>query len=166
MAQYATMIAKKMKLTKEQQERIYMIGSVHDIGKIGIPDGILQKEGRLTPEELAVIKQHVSIGGDILTDFTAVPGIQEGARYHHERYGGGGYSAGLSGEDIPLFARIIGVADAFDAMCSNRCYRQKLGLETVVEELKRCSGTQFDPEVVEIILELIEEGVAPIAAEE
>ncbi len=164
-AQYAQMVAKKMKLSKEQQERIYMVGSVHDIGKVGVPDGILQKDGKLTPEERDIIKHHVDIGGDILMDFTAVPGIQEGARYHHERYGGGGYSSGIVGEEIPLFARIIGVADAFDAMCSNRCYRQKLSLDTVVEELKRCRGTQFDPGVVDIFLELIEEGLAPINAD-
>lgn len=159
---YSREIAKRMDFDEEELDRIYMIGSVHDIGKVGIPDAILQKNGKLTPEEREVIKRHAYIGAEILKHFTAVPGIQEGAKYHHERYDGTGYGAGLAGDEIPLYARIIGVADAFDAMSSTRCYRAKLGLDTVVEELKRCSGTQFDPKVVDVLLELIEDEVVPV----
>lgn len=97
-----------------------------------------------------------------MKDFSEVPGIQEGAKYHHERYDGTGYGEGLAGDEIPLYARIIGVADSFDAMSSTRCYRPKLTIETIVEELKRCTGTQFDPKVVAILMDMIGEGVAPL----
>ena len=108
---------------------------------------------------------HPAIGGDILKDFTSLPGISEGARYHHERYDGQGYNEGLKGEEIPFFARIICVADSYDAMSSARCYRKSLDKESIMEELKRCSGTQFDPAIVKIMLEMIEEGVVPIQTE-
>lgn len=160
-AWYAREIARRMGFSKEEQKRIYMIGSVHDIGKVGVPDAILQKSGKLTPEEREKVQQHVVKGAEILKDFTAVEGIVEGAKYHHERYDGTGYGEGLAGEEIPLFARIIGVADSFDAMSSTRCYRPKLTIETIVEELKRCTGSQFDPQIVTILLDMIEEGVAP-----
>lgn len=159
---YAREIAKKMGLSQHEQEQIFMVGSVHDIGKVGVPNTILQKKGKLTPEEREEMKQHVNMGADMLRDFTAIKDIQEGAKYHHEWYDGSGYSQGRKGEEIPLFARIIGVADAFDAMSSTRCYRPRLSIEVVVDELKRCSGTQFDPEIVKVLLALIEEGAAPI----
>ncbi len=159
---YAREIAKKMGLSEHEQEQIFMVGSVHDIGKVGVPNTILQKKGKLTPEEREEMKLHVNMGADMLRDFTAIKDIQEGARYHHEWYDGSGYSQGLKGEEIPLFARIVGIADAFDAMSSTRCYRPRLDIEVVVDELKRCSGTQFDPEIVKVLLVLIEEGVAPI----
>ena len=113
---------------------------------------------RLTDEEYAIMKTHVDIGGEILKDFTLVERVAEGAKFHHERYDGKGYPNGLKGEEIPLNARIIGIADAFDAMTANRVYRKALDMEQVVAELKRCSGTQFDPGLVEIMLELIESG--------
>lgn len=159
---YAREIAKKMGLSEQEQEQIFMVGSVHDIGKVGVPNTILQKKGKLTPEEREEMKLHVNMGADMLRDFTAIKDIQEGARYHHEWYDGSGYSQGLKGEEIPLFARIVGIADAFDAMSSTRCYRPRLDIEVVVDELKRCSGTQFDPEIVKVLLTLIEEGAAPI----
>lgn len=165
-AAYSLEIARKLKLTKEEQEQIYCIALLHDIGKIGISDEILNKPGKLTPEEREIIKSHPTIGGEILKDFTSLPGISEGARYHHERYDGQGYNEGLKGEEIPFFARIICVADSYDAMSSARCYRSSMDKDSIVEELKRCSGKQFDPKIVEIMLEIIEEGKVPIHVEE
>lgn len=164
-AAYSLEIAKKLKLSKEEQERIYYIALLHDIGKIGIADEILNKPGKLTEEERKIIMSHPTIGGEILKDFSSLPGISEGARYHHERYDGQGYNEGLSGEGIPFFARIICVADSYDAMSSARCYRKSMDSDKIIEELKRCSGTQFDPDVVKIMLELIEEGKVPINSE-
>jgi len=157
-AVYSKEIAKKMKLSKEEQERIYYIALMHDIGKIGIADEILNKPGKLTPEERRVIMSHPTIGGEILKDFTSLPGISEGARYHHERYDGKGYNEGLKGEEIPLFARIICVADSYDAMSSARCYRAGLDADTIKEELVNNAGTQFDPDIVAVMLELLEDG--------
>ena len=165
-AAYALEIAKKLKLSKEEQERIYYIALMHDIGKIGISDEILNKPGKLTEDERKIIMSHPAIGGDILKDFTSLPGISEGARYHHERYDGQGYNEGLKGEEIPFFARIICVADSYDAMSSVRCYRKCMDQESIIAELKRCSGTQFDPKIVEIMLELIQEGRVPIRLED
>ena len=104
-----------------------------------------------------IIKTHTTNGALILKDFSSLPSIVEGARYHHERYDGTGYPEGIKGEQIPLVARIIGVADAFDAMNSDRCYRKALSIDKIVSELKEGSGKQFDPEIVKIMLELIED---------
>ncbi len=160
-AQYARELARRMGQPEEEQERIYYIALLHDIGKIGIPDNILNKQGSLTPEERAVIQTHPSVGGQVLKNFTALSDIDDGARFHHERYDGDGYCEGLKGTDIPLVARIIGVADSYDAMSSDRCYRPALSREKIVSELKSCSGTQFDPEIVPYMLDMIEEGVVP-----
>lgn len=165
-AAYSLEIAKKLKLSKEEQERIYYIALLHDIGKIGISDKILNKPGKLTPEEREIIKSHPSIGGDILKDFSSLPGISDGARYHHERYDGTGYNEGLKGEEIPFFARIICVADSYDAMSSARCYRKDMDRNKIIEELKSNAGTQFDPNIVAIMLELMEEGTVPIHLED
>lgn len=159
---YSREIARRMGLDEDAQWNLFYIALMHDIGKIGISDAILKKSGKLTPEERAEIEKHVKIGGDILKDFTAIPGIEAGARFHHEKYDGTGYLSGLKGEEISLYARIIGVADAFDAMSSARCYRPKLPTEKIVAELKKCSGTQFDPEIVPYMLQMIEEGAAPL----
>lgn len=164
-AAYSLEIAKKLKLSKDEQERIYYIALLHDIGKIGISDNILNKPGKLTEEERKTIMSHPTIGGEILKDFTSLPGIGEGARYHHERYDGKGYNEGLKGEEIPFFARIIGVADSYDAMSGGRCYRKGMEADVVVEELKKGAGTQFDPKIVAVMLELIEEGKVPIELE-
>ena len=137
---------------------------LHDIGKIGIPDQILNKEGRLTEEESKIVRTHPALGGDILKNFTALKGISEGARYHHERYDGKGYCTGKAGKDIPQVARIIGVADSYDAMASDRCYRKAMSQEVIARELRKGSGTQFDPEVVPVMLEMMEDGTAPVAA--
>lgn len=161
-ALYSRMLAKCMGLSEEDQERIYYIGLLHDIGKIAISDSILSKESRLTNEEWALIKTHTTVGGSILNGFSAVPGIADGARYHHERYDGSGYAEGLKGEEIPLFARIIGVADAFDAMSSARCYRARLTKAAILEELKKGSGKQFDPAIVKHMIDLFTADIVPI----
>ena len=160
-AYYSLEIARRLKLSEEDQERIYYIALLHDIGKIGIPDSILKKPDKLTPEERQLIMRHPTIGGEILKDFTSLEGISDGARYHHERYDGTGYNEGLKGEEIPFFARIICVADSYDAMSSVRYYQGTLSTEFIVSELKKGSGTQFDPKIAEIMLQLIEEGKAP-----
>ena len=160
-AHYSVEIAKKLGLSEEDQERIYYIALLHDIGKIGIPDTILTKPDKLTEEEREMIKQHPTIGGGILKDFTALEGIGDGARYHHERYDGTGYNEGLKGEEIPYFARIICVADSYDAMSSVRYYQGNLSSDIIVRELREGSGTQFDPEIADVMLELIQEGKVP-----
>ena len=149
-------------MPEEYLKQIYYIGLLHDIGKIGVPDEVLNKKGRLTDEEFMQIKKHPAIGGEILQSFDAVQGISDGAKYHHERYDGRGYCEGLSGEEIPLVARIIGVADSYDAMQSNRVYRPGLSEEVILNELKKNAGTQFDPKIVPIMCEMIADGFAPM----
>ena len=161
-AQYARELTRRMGYADNDQETVYYVALLHDIGKIAIPDSILNKTGPLTPEERAIIQTHPVKGGEILRDFTALKGIADGARYHHERYDGKGYCAGLAGEDIPLMARIICVADSYDAMSSDRCYRKALPPETIIEELQKGSGTQFDPRIAAIMVEMIREGVVPV----
>lgn len=160
-AMYAREIAKRYGMSDYEQERIYYMGLLHDIGKIGIPDNILTKPGRLTDEEMKIIQTHPAIGGDILADFKQIPGISDGARYHHERFDGTGYCEGKKGTDIPVVARIIGVADTYDAMSSDRCYRKALSTEVIISELEKAAGTQLDPDFVAIMLEMIGEGSVP-----
>lgn len=157
-AQYSTMIAERMGFDEEECKRIYYIALLHDCGKLYIPDEILTKPARLTNEEYEVMKKHTVYGSNILRDFTSIQDIQLGAMYHHERYDGKGYPTGISGEDIPLIARIICVSDAFDAMNSQRCYRSNLAPEKILSELHNNRGTQFDPAVVDHLLKLIEDG--------
>lgn len=160
-AYYSLQIARKLDLPKEEQEHIYYIALLHDIGKIGIPDAILTKPAKLTPEERQLIMHHPTIGGEILKDFTSLDGIGDGARYHHERYDGTGYNEGLKGEEIPFFARIICVADSYDAMSSVRYYKGHMENDVIRKELENGSGTQFDPKIVKVMLQLIDEGKAP-----
>ena len=141
-------------LTEQQVERIYMAGLLHDVGKIGVPEAVLQKTGKLTDEEFAQIKKHPEIGARILRDIKQVEDIIPGVMHHHERYDGKGYPAGLSGENIPLMGRIICLADCFDAMTSSRTYRKALPLEVALTEIRRCSGTQFDPVLSDAFLRL------------
>ena len=163
-AEYSVLIAQEMNCFKWWQ-RSKMLSSLrkaaqmHDIGKIAIPDSVLNKVGRLTDEEYAQMKSHVVRGAEILKDFTLVEHVVDGTRYHHERYDGRGYPDGLKGEEIPLFGRIIGVADAFDAMTSNRVYRNHMDTDYVMNEMKRGRGTQFDPEALDAFLRLADKGV-------
>ncbi len=156
-AKYSREIARRAGLSKAEQNDIYFMGLLHDVGKIGVPDTVINKPGRLTDEEFAMIKKHPVTGYEILKDITEMPGIGQGARWHHERYGGGGYPDGISGEDIPVYARIIGVADAYDAMTSKRSYRGLLAQEIVRGEIEKGMGSQFDPVFAKIMLEMIAE---------
>jgi len=146
-ASYAKKIAKEMGLSNREIDSIYLAGLIHDIGKIGMPDSILQKDGRLTEDEYATMKKHPEEGYKIIKDIQRLQelGITDMVQYHHERPDGKGYPRGLTGADIPVGARILGVADAYDAMTTNRSYRQKLAIETAVNEITRNIGTQFDP---------------------
>ena len=155
---YSAQIAKESGMDDKQCRDIEWAAQMHDIGKIGIPDAILNKPARLTDEEYAIMKSHTTRGAEILKDFTLLDNVIEGAEFHHERYDGRGYPKGLSGEDIPLYARIIGVADAFDAMTANRIYRKQMDFSYVLGEMERGRGTQFDPQFVDILLKLIRDG--------
>ena len=157
-AVYSMLIAAELGFDADELENIRQIGLLHDIGKIGVPDSILSKPKQLTEEEYNIMKTHVDIGGEILKDFTHIKNVADGAKYHHERYDGKGYNTGLKGEEIPLTARIIGLADAFDAMTSNRVYRKAISMDHVIDELKKGKGTQFDPSLVDILLGLIGSG--------
>ena len=163
-SEYSVLLAREMGFSKEECENLRKAALLHDIGKIGIPDKILNKPSRLDDDEYAIMKSHVTRGAEILKDFTMIDHVQEGALYHHEKYDGTGYPQGLKGEAIPLYGRIIGVADAFDAMTANRVYRKQLDFDYVVEELKRCRGTQFDPKIADIMLNLIEDGKIDVEA--
>ncbi|MCP4024685.1 MAG: response regulator [Desulfobacteraceae bacterium] len=148
-AKYAHMIAEEMGCTDEELDIISFAGSLHDIGKIGIRDDILLKPDRLTQDEYEEIKEHPAIGADIIGKLGLWDQEQIIIRYHHERFDGKGYPDGLEGKQIPKLARIMAVADSFDAMISDRAYRKKMEKEKVVEIIKKCSGSQFDPDVVE-----------------
>ena len=134
-----------------------MMGLLHDVGKIGIPDSVINKPGKLTAEEYEIIKKHPETGVSILAKTEELPRMTIGAHWHHERYDGGGYPDGLSGENIPQEARIIAVADAYDAMTSSRSYRGILSQAAVREEIEKCKGTQFDPVFADIMLQIIDE---------
>ena len=155
---YAKEIARRMQLGEEEVRKIGYIAMLHDCGKIGIPDQVLKKPESLTGEERNLIKEHTLMGGKVLENFIEIEGLKDGALYHHERFDGTGYPFGLKGKEIPFYARIIGVADSFDTMNSDRVYRDRLPKETIIEELKKNAGTQFDPEIVVYMIEIIEEG--------
>ena len=157
-AQYTRLIAEKMGYEGEDLDRVYYIALLHDCGKIGVPDNILGKPGRLTDDEFEIIKSHTTHGSEILSHFKSLTDVDEGARYHHERYDGKGYPEGKKGEEIPLIARMICVADSYDAMNSNRVYRHKLTKEDIINEIEKNKGTQFDPKIADIFLKLIKSG--------
>ncbi len=151
-----TAIAGELGMDETQVNKIRVAGLFHDIGKIGVPDGILLKNGSLTEEEFRAIKKHPAEGERIMAAYTPFKDMLAIVRSHHERYDGKGYPDGLSGENINMGARVIAVADSFDAMISNRTYRQGLGYERTMDELIRGKNTQFDGQVVEALLRLIE----------
>ncbi len=154
---FALKIARCMGCSHEELESLRTVGYLHDIGKIGIPDKILTKPGKLTSEEFDLIKQHPVIGESIVRDLGFSDLERSIIRHHHERWDGKGYPDGIGGEDIPLITRIISAADAFDAMSTNRAYRKALPMERIVQEFKRNKGTQFDPNVTDVVLDLIQE---------
>ncbi|MCM3668264.1 HD-GYP domain-containing protein [Mesobacillus maritimus] len=157
-AYYATEIARKLNLPKEMVEVIKMGGLLHDIGKIGIPESILLKPGKLTDSEYDVIKRHPVIGYEMIKHVKHFQreGILDIVLSHHERFDGEGYPNRLKGTDIPLVARIMAVADSFDAITSKRTYSPEVDLEAALLEMKRNRGTQFDPEIVDVFLSLFE----------
>ena len=156
-AKYAKMIAARAGYSPAAQNEIYMMGLLHDVGKIGVPDDVINSPGKLTDEEYEKIKEHPVIGGKILESIKERPKLATGARWHHERYDGSGYPDGIAGDQIPEEARIIAVADAYDAMTSRRSYRSVMPQDKVRGEIARCSGTQFDPRFAEIMLYMIDE---------
>ena len=151
-AEYSREIAGRMGMSEDDCQTVYFAGLLHDIGKIGIPNRILDKQQKLTDEEYDVIKRHCSLGSEILKSMSAVPELAQVARWHHERYDGSGYPDGLKGEEIPIFARIISVCDAYDAMSSERSYRKPLLREEIIGQLVKYRGIQFDPKVVDAML--------------
>lgn len=156
-AMYAREIARRDHRNEAYQNRLFYMAIVHDIGKIGIPDSILKKPGRLSDEEFAIIRTHPRQGAEILSDVTEMPWITTGARWHHERYDGRGYPDGLAGTDIPEEARIIAVADAYDAMTSDRSYRARMNQAKVRSIMAEGRGTQFDPHFADLMIEMIDE---------
>ena len=156
-AAYARQIAEKLGWLEEEQRKIYFMGLLHDIGKIGVPEAIINKTTRLTDYEYSQIKQHTVIGSEILDLVAEFPELAIGARSHHERYDGKGYPDGFSAGQIPVYARVIAVADAYDAMTSRRSYRDVLPQDVVRGEIAKGRGTQFDPQFADIMLQIIDE---------
>ena len=156
-AEYSRMIAERLGKSKEEQAEVYRAGLLHDVGKIRIPEEIINKPGRLSDEEFNIIKIHPVTGFHILRGISEESSIAIAAKYHHERYDGKGYPNGLEGDKIPEVARILGVADSYDAMASNRSYRNALPQDVVRAEIEKGKGTQFDPHIADIMLQMIDE---------
>lgn len=156
-AEYSKMIAARSGYSKAEQDEIYLMGLLHDVGKIGVPDEVINKPSKLTDEEFELIKKHPVIGNSILGSIKGQPKLATGARWHHERYDGGGYPDGIAGEQIPEEARIIAVADAYDAMTSRRSYREMMPQEKVRSEIEKGMNAQFDPRFARIMLQMIDE---------
>jgi len=165
-AELAGRMAETLGMSAEEQRRLVLAATLHDIGKIGVPEAVLLKPGPLTEAEWRQMQAHAAIGGEILGAVSGMADVAEAVRHHHERWDGSGYPDGLAGEQIPYMSRIIAVADAAEAMCSRRRYRASLGAETVLAELRRCSGTQLDPRIVEQAWDVIEATVRSWCSEE
>jgi putative nucleotidyltransferase with HDIG domain len=153
--EYSVKIGRQLGLDDETLKDLEVAAVLHDIGKLGVPDKILKKPGRLTKEEYAIMQKHSENGEKILDGIADLEKYKKYIRAHHERYDGFGYPDGLKGENIPFISRVIFVADTFDAMTSTRPYRNGLPIQTAVDELTKCSGTQFDPQVVNAFLEVL-----------
>lgn len=154
MAHYSRLIARELQLSLEDQELLLDASTMHDIGKVAIPDRVLLKPGKLDADEMAIMQKHAQYGYELLKDSTS-PLLKAGAGIalgHHEKFDGSGYPQGLSGESIPLFSRIVAVADVFDALTSSRPYKTAWPLERAVEHLRACKGTHFDPRCVDAFL--------------
>ena len=161
-AQYSALIAKALGWDAEEVQNLKNAAYLHDVGKSGIPDNILNKPTRLSEDEYALVKAHTVIGADILKDITMIDHVADIARYHHERYDGKGYPEGISGEEIPLHARIVALADSYDTMNSRKIYRDALPPEQIFEEIQKNRGTQFDPEIADVFLRLLKENKVQI----
>ena len=154
-SEYSVLIGKKLGLHEDDLNTLRIGGLFHDIGKIGVPDSILLKPGKLTEDEYSEIKNHPTIGAHILSSATIFQHLIPVVKHHHERYDGNGYPGKLKAEEIPYLARITAVADTFDAMTSKRTYRDSLELDTVKAEIQRCKGTQFDPQIADAFLDIL-----------
>ena len=154
-AQYAVTLGRELGFDQQEVERLELSAVLHDVGKIGVPEAVLNKPGRLTTAEMTIMRTHPEKGADILSSIRAMRDIVPGVRHHHERFDGMGYPDGLKGGNIPLSARIILVADTFDAMTSTRPYRTAMPVRAAHDEIARCSGTQFDPRLAEVFMDLI-----------
>ena len=152
---YSVLIGKYLGLSEKDLKTLEIGGLFHDIGKIGVPDAILRKETKLTDDEYSEIKNHPAIGAHILSSAEIFKDIIPIVKHHHEKYDGNGYPGRLKGEEIPYLARIAAIADTFDAMTSKRTYRDALPLETVIAEFERCRGTQFDPKLDDVLLDIL-----------
>jgi energy-coupling factor transport system substrate-specific component len=157
-AEYTALLARELGYDEDTVEKYYNIALMHDIGKIGIPASVLNKDGKLTDEEYAIIKSHAEKGYNVLKNISIMPELATGAGAHHERPDGKGYPNGLKGDEIPRVAQIIAVADTFDAMYSNRPYRKRMNFEKAVSIIKEVSGTQLTSDVVDAFLRLVEKG--------
>lgn len=158
-AEYSVEIARRMNKSEEELNKIYCAGLLHDVGKIRVPEEVINKPGKLSDEEFEQIKLHPVTGYHILKEISEDKMIAMGAKFHHERFDGKGYPNGLKGDNIPEIARIIGVADTYDAMASNRSYRSALSQEKIRSEIEKGKGTQFDPEIADIMLQMIDEDI-------
>lgn len=152
-------IAKRLGWNEDKIRDLSYIALLHDIGKLAIPDSVLNKPAPLNEEEFEIFKKHPVVGSEILKDIRAIENMAYGALYHHERYDGGGYPKGIAGKEIPVEARIIAVADTYDAMTTDRPYRKRLSDEVVISEFQTGKGTQFDPEIADIFIEMLHEGI-------
>ena len=163
---YSRVIAEELGMHKDELDNMYYIALLHDIGKIAIPDKILNKPGKLTDEEFVVMKSHTTRGAKILKGISTIPHIIEGAKSHHERWDGRGYPDGLKGEEIPYVARIICCADCIDAMATRRVYKEPIPIEDIAKEFERCAGANFDPNIAKVVVNMIHAGkLKPYAAE-
>lgn len=169
-AEYGVLIAQQMELDYQTQERVRIAGQLHDIGKIGLRESILNKPDRLTDEEYALVRQHPVVGSEILAPLITDRCVLCGVKHHHESFDGSGYPEGLCGEQITIEARILAVADTYDALTTDRAYRKACDYDKALCELQRCAGTQFDPEVVKAFakipvekVESVKRAITPVA---
>ena len=154
-SEYSVLIGKYLGLPESDLKTLRIGGLFHDIGKLGVPDSILLKEGKLSDNEYSEVKNHPSIGAHILSSASIFKDIIPIVKHHHERYDGHGYPSQLEGENIPYFARITSIADSFDAMTSKRAYRDSMPIEKVISEFENCKGTQFDPKLTDLFLDIL-----------
>jgi len=150
-------LASQMCMASDEISLAFIVGLIHDVGKIKTPRHILTKPGRLTEDEFKIMKQHVEHGADMLALVDGAEYIVSVVRYHHERYDGKGYPKGLCAENIPLLSRMVAICDSFDAMTTNRCYRDPIALRECIGEIQKCKGTQFDPSICTLFIEFLEE---------
>lgn len=150
-------LASQLGMSSDEISLAFIVGLVHDVGKIKIPGDILNKPGRLTQDEFNIMKLHAELGANMLTQVEGAEAIIPIMRYHHERYDGKGYPEGIAGNRIPLLSRMLAICDTFDAMTTQRCYRQPVSLELCIAEIKRCAGIQFDPALCKLFIDFIQD---------